>query len=542
MNMKPFATVLEVGSSLSNRTGSWRTERPVYVHRLPPCNNACPAGENIQEWLSLVEQEKYEDAWREIVKNNPFPAIMGRVCYHPCENACNRVVLESPVGINSVEQFLGDKAIKEGWAFDKPAKASGKKVLVIGSGPAGLSAAYQLARAGHKVTIKEMLDKTGGMLRFGIPQYRLPRDVLDAEIKRILDLGVELQLNTKESDLAATMEKGGFDAVFLSAGAHIAKLASFPTSDNARVLDAVSVLRDMEGKTKPSLGKRVVVYGGGNTALDVARTAKRLGAETVTIVYRRNREKMPAHAFEVDEALQENIVIKYLSTIKDYQKTTLTLETMALDEKGWPQPTGKTETMEADCVVLALGQDSDLSFLDKVSGLKIANGVLEVDAQMMSGHPGLFAGGDMVPSSRTATVGIGHGKKAARHIDLWLFKQEAPAEVKNEIAGSDRLNTWYYAEAQRTERKMTDGAKRAGTFDEVQSGLSQDEALSEARRCLSCGNCFECDNCYGVCPDNAIKKLGAGKGFEINLDYCKGCALCATECPCGSIDMVPEEN
>ena len=539
--MKPFATVLEVGTSLNNHTGSWRTERPSYAHRLPPCNNACPAGENIQEWLSLAEQEKYEEAWREIVKNNPFPAIMGRVCYHPCENACNRVTIESPVGINSVERFLGDKAIRDKWAFDRPAAKSGKKVLVIGAGPAGLSAAYHLARLGHKVTVKESLKKAGGMLRYGIPQYRLPRKILDAEIKRIVDYGVGLEVNKKVTNLAEVVESKAFDAVFLSVGAHIAKLTEFPTSPRSRVLDAVAVLRDMENREKPKLGKRVVVYGGGNTAMDVARTAKRLGAKEVTIVYRRTREKMPAHSFEIDEALQEGIKIKFLVTIKKYQNKKLTLGKMALDAKGYPQPTGKNETMETDCIVLALGQDSDLALLEKFPGLEIADGALKVDSRMMTSHAGVFAGGDMIPFERTATTGVGHGKKAARSIDAWLRKVEQPATEKHPLATAERLNKWYYAEVSENKRKLIDIAHRTKTFDEVQLGLSEAEALNESRRCLSCGNCFECDNCYGVCPDNAIRKLGAGKGFKIDYDYCKGCGLCAAECPCGCIEMTPED-
>lgn len=537
---KPFATVLDSGTSLNNRTGSWRTERPTYVHRLPPCNKACPAGENIQEWLSLTEQGKYESAWREITKNNPMPAVMGRVCYHPCETACNRVVVDGVVGINSVERFLGDKAIREGWAFKKSAKASGKKILIVGAGPAGLSAAYQLALLGHKVTIKERQKKAGGMLRYGIPTYRLPRKILDAEIKRILALGVDLQLDAEIEDVAAVVAKKAFDAVFLSIGAHVAKTAEFQIEDRARVLDAVAVLRDMEGKTKPKLGKRVVVYGGGNTAIDVARTALRLGAKDVTIVYRRTREKMPARDFEIEEALQEGVKIKFLVTIKKYKGKKLTLAKMALDKKGSPQPIGKTESMESDCVVLALGQEPDLSSIEKVPGLKMMNGVLAVDERMMTGFPGLFAGGDMTPSARTATTAIGHGKKAAFNIDMWL-KGKFLSVVKHADATSDRLNTWYYGESPRTERAMMEPAKRAQTFDEVQKGLSEAEALQEAQRCLSCGNCFECDNCYGVCPDNAIKKLGPGKGFKIDYDYCKGCGLCVSECPCGCIEMVPEE-
>jgi 2-oxoacid:acceptor oxidoreductase delta subunit (pyruvate/2-ketoisovalerate family) len=538
---KPFAITLDVGSSLANKTGAWRTDRPLYVDRLPPCNHACPAGENIQGWLYHAESGDYEAAWRTLTEENPFPAIMGRVCYHPCETSCNRGKVDETVGINSVERFLGDEALKRGWKFAPPEAESGKRVLIVGAGPSGLSAAYHLRRLGHGVKIVEAGPLSGGMMRFGIPKYRLPRDVLDAEVRRILDLGVELEINTKVSNILETMNAGRFDAAFLAVGAHIAKRAYIHAGEAARMLDAVSVLHDMEGEEKPMLGRRVVVYGGGNTALDVARTAKRLGATEAIIVYRRTREKMPAHDFEIEEALQEGVLIKWLSTIKNMaDEGTLTVEKMALDATGFPQPTGEFETLEADSLVLALGQDVDLSLLDGVPGLAIKDGTVQVAGNMMTGHAGIFAGGDMVPSERTVTVGIGHGKKAARHIDAWLRGTEYKPAPKHELASFDKMNAWYYTDAPKTVRPMLDLARRTSTFDEVVHGLDETNALFEARRCLSCGNCFECDNCYGVCPDNAVIKLGPGKRFQFNFDYCKGCGICVSECPCGAIKMVPE--
>jgi len=332
----------------------------------------------------------------------------------------------------------------------------------------------------------------------------------------------------------------GFDAVFLAVGAHIGKRAYIPAGASARILDAVSVLRSMEGEEKPMLGRRVVVYGGGNTALDVARTAKRLGAEEAIIVYRRTREKMPAHDFELEEALQEGVLVKWLSTIKQAGESSITVEKMKLDEKGFPQPTGEFETLAADSVVLALGQDVDLGLLDNVPGIEKQDGVIKVGPNMMTGCKGVFAGGDMVPSERTVTVAVGHGKKAARHIDAWLRNQTYEKAAKHELASFEKLNPWYYSDAPKTVRPLLDLIRRQSTFEEVQGGLDERNALFEARRCLSCGNCFECDNCYGVCPDNAVIKLGPGKRFQFNYDYCKGCGLCAAECPCGAIEMVPE--
>jgi 2-oxoacid:acceptor oxidoreductase delta subunit (pyruvate/2-ketoisovalerate family) len=541
---KPFAITLDPGSSLANRTGSWRTFRPEYVDRLPPCNAACPAGENIQGWLFHAEGGDYEAAWRALTENNPLPAIMGRVCYHPCEGGCNRQYVDSAVGINSVERFLGDEAIRRGWKFVAPAQSSGKRVLVVGSGPAGLSAAYQLTRMGHKAVIYEAGPLAGGMMRFGIPKYRLPRDVLDAEIRRLMDFGVEIHLQTKVTDVLDA-KKDGFDAVFLGVGAHIAKRAYIPAGDANKVLDAVAVLRGMEGQPeelRPMLGRKVIVYGGGNTALDVARTAKRLGAEEAIIVYRRTREKMPAHDFEVEEALQEGIAIKWLSTIKEAGEDDIMIEKMALDDKGFPQPTGEFERIPADSVVLALGQDSDLSLLENVPGLVTDKGLVQVDAAMMTGHPGIFAGGDMAGNERTVTVAVGHGKKAARAIDRWLAGETYAPPPKHELATFERMNPWYYSDAPKTVRPVLDIIRRQSTFEEVLGGLDESNALFEARRCMSCGNCFECDNCYGVCPDNAVIKLGPGKRFEFNFDYCKGCGVCAAECPCGAIRMVPEEN
>src|SRR4051812_44745026 len=539
---KPFAITLDVGSSQANKTGSWRTEVPSYVHRLPPCNDGCPAGENCQAWLYHAEEGAYEAAWRTIMEDNPLPAVMGRVCYHPCETACNREEVDEAVGINAVERFLGDLALQRGWTVPVTAPDSGKRVLVVGAGPSGLSAAYHLRRLGHAVKIVDAAPRPGGMMRFGIPAYRLPRDVLDAEIDRILAMGVELELDHHVASVLD--EEEGFDAVFLAVGAHIGKRAYVPAGESARILDAVSVLRSMEGEDKPLLGRRVAVYGGGNTAMDVARTAKRLGATDAVVVYRRTRERMPAHDVELEEAVEEGVTVKWLSTVKHADGGRLLLEKMALDESGFPQPTGELEELEADSLVLALGQDADLSLLDDVDGLEIRDGVVQVGEDLMTGCPGVFAGGDMVPAERTVTVGVGHGRVAAGHIDAWLRGTRLAPPPVREPAPFENLNTWYFSDAPHTVAPQLDLVRRASTFDEVQLGLDPDNALFEARRCLSCGTCFACDNCYGVCPDNAVIKLvpGGDYRYEIDLDHCKGCGICAAECPAGAIAMVPEDR
>jgi 2-oxoacid:acceptor oxidoreductase delta subunit (pyruvate/2-ketoisovalerate family) len=551
---KPFAITLDPGSSLANKTGSWRTERPSYVDLMPPCNHACPAGENIQQWLYHAEDGTYEAAWRQIMQDNPLPAIMGRVCYRPCETACNRAQVDAAVGINSVERFLGDEAIRQNWSVPPVAPDTGKRVLIVGAGPSGLSAAYHLRLLGHQVTLRDSAVWAGGMMRFGIPAYRLPRDVLDAEVGRILAMGVRWKGGRQVTDIEAAMAAGGFDAAFLAVGAQKGKRAYIPAGDSAKILDAVTLLHSMEGAEPPRLGRRVAVYGGGNTAMDAARTARRLGATDAVVVYRRTRDKMPAHEVEVEEATDEGVRIMWLSTITQADEGRLTIEKMALDDTGFPQPTGEFTELDADTVVLALGQEAELSLLDGVPGVVISDGVVQVGADLMTGRPGIFAGGDMVPAERTVTVAIGHGKRAAHNIHAWLAGDKArngavsaaashPAgAVTPRLATADRLNTWYYADAPATVRPQLDAARRITTFDEVTGGLNESTAQFEARRCLSCGNCFECDNCYGVCPDNAVVKLGPGRRYEIDLDYCKGCGICAAECPCGAIDMIPERG
>jgi NADPH-dependent glutamate synthase beta subunit-like oxidoreductase len=523
------------------RSGPVRERRPLYVDLLPPCNAGCPAGENIQAWLAHAREGRHEEAWRQLVADNPLPAIHGRVCYHPCESVCNRAELDSAVSIHSVERFLGDRAIAEAWELDPPAPRSGRRVLVIGCGPSGLSAAYHLARRGHEVEIRDAGSAPGGMMRYGIPAYRLPRDVLDAELGRIEALGVRMVFDHRVEDLAAERQEGAFDAVFVAVGAHLSKRVDIPARDTGPILDALSFLRSVSSGEKPVIGRRVAVYGGGNTAMDAARTARRLGAEETLVVYRRTREQMPAHLEEAEDAEREGVRINWLRTIAAVEGSQLQVEVMELDESGFPQPTGRFETLEADTVILALGQEADTAFLREVPGVELdREGTVVVSPSLETGCPGVFAGGDMVPSERTVTVGVGHGKKAAGHIDAWLRRVPTRITQKHDLASFDKLHLWYFGDNPRRRQPELAPEERVADFGEVVGSLSAEEAVYEAGRCLSCGNCFECDGCLGACPEDAVIKLGVGHRYRFDYDRCTGCGACFEQCPVHAIEMIPE--
>ena len=532
-------TDLEHGHS---RTGPVRSERPVYVDLLPPCNAGCPAGENIQGWMAHVKVGEHEQAWRLLTADNPFPAIHGRVCYHPCESVCNRAELDSPISIHAVERFLGDLALEKGWEFDPPSVHSGMRVLVIGAGPSGLSAAYHLARLGHEVEVRDAGPEPGGMMRYGIPAYRLPRDVIAGEVDRIAALGVRFTSNHRVEDLEEERREGAFDAVFVAVGAHLSKRVDIPAADAGHIVDAVSFLRGVAAGDRPVIGRRVAVYGGGNTAMDAARVARRMGAEEALIVYRRTRAQMPAHEEEAHDAEREGVRINWLRTIKALEGSELQVEEMELDESGYPQPTGRFETLAADTVILALGQESDTEFLRRVPGVQFdRDGAIHVSRSLMTGCPGVFAGGDMVPSERTVTVGVGHGKRAAREIDAWLCDWAYAPAPKHPEAEFELLNLWYFGDHPSRQQPELAPESRLGGFEEVVGGLSPADAVFEARRCLSCGNCIECDGCLGACPEDAVIKLGPGLRYRFDYDRCTGCQACFEQCPVHSIEMVADE-
>ena len=513
----------------------------MYVDLLPPCNSACPAGENIQGYLAQVQAGEYERAWRILVADNPFAAIHGRVCYHPCETSCNRASLDSAVSIHAVERFLGDLALERGWLFEPPAVRTGKRVLVIGAGPSGLSAACHLARLGHDVEVRDAGEDPGGMMRYGIPAYRLPREVLDGEVERLRALGVRFTSNHRVTDLEAERREGSFDAVFVAVGAHLSKRVEIPAMDAGPMVDAVSFLRGVASGERPVVGRRVAVYGGGNTAMDAARTARRLGAEEAIIVYRRTREQMPARAEEAEDAEREGVRMNWLRTITAFEGERLQVEVMELDDSGFPQPTGRFETLAADSVILALGQETDSEFMRSVPGVELQrDGTVKVTESLMTGAPGVFAGGDMVPAERTVTTGVGHGKRAAREIDAWLRGATYDRGYRHRPAPFEILNLWFFGDAARRRQPELAPAERVGDFAEVVGALATQDATFEAHRCLSCGNCCECDGCLGACPEDAVIKLGPGHRYRFDYDRCTGCRACYEQCPVHSIEMIPE--
>jgi len=518
-------------------TGPIRKRQPVYTDYLPPCNSTCPAGENIQGWLALAQAGEFEKAWQLIMQDNPFPAVSGRVCYHTCEDKCNRVQVDSTVSIHAVERFLGDEALKNGWQVGNILPATGKRILIIGAGPSGLSAAYHLTKMGHYAEIHEAGPIAGGMMHFGIPAYRLPRHELDLEVQRIQQMGVSIVFDHKVTDVLAEKANGAFDAVFVAIGTQLSKKIDIPGRDAGKIFDAVSFLKQVEAGNAPKLGRRVAIYGGGNTAMDAARTAVRLGASEAMIIYRRDRDHMPAHDFEAQEALDEGVKINWLRTIKEIDGSSFTVEVMDLVD-GKPVPTGRFETLEADNLILALGQDADTGFLKNIPGIAFkADGTVIVGPDMMTGSEAIFAGGDMVPGERSVTVAIGHGKKAARYIDGFLTGNPFKPAAKHASVGFEQLHRWFTTHAPQKEQGELALGLRASNFNEVKAGLTVEEVLFESQRCMSCGNCFECDGCFGACPEGAVIKLGRGSRYRFDYDKCTGCAVCYEQCPCHAIEM-----
>ena len=527
----------------SEGTGPRRHRQPVYMDFMPPCNSACPAGENIQAWMAHAQAGDYYQAFQQIMIDNPFPGIMGRICVKPCENGCNRNHIDDTVNIHAVERYIGDLAVEENWQAQWECKPSGKRVMVVGAGPGGLSAAYHLARMGHAVEVFEASDAPGGLMRHGIPEYRLPRRILELEIGRIRAMGVVIHLNHPVTDLMAEKEKGGFDAVYLSTGAQRIRKESID-DDEARIhiQDAFTFLQRFTNGDNTHLGKSVVIYGGGKLAMYIARIVKRLGLEA-TVLFPGDRKLMPAYDYEADDALSEGVEIQFLRRIHSIRQNVFTLEQMKV-ERNKAIGTGTWDSVKADSLILALTQESDTGYLHALKDIVLKeDGTVVIDADRMTGHAGVFAGGDMLPGeTRSATIAIGHGKKAARYINAWMVGEKYTKPGKPATAGFRKLHMWYKTEAPLQEQNRLVPWVAVRSFDEVVKGLTESEARYEAKRCLSCGNCFECDGCFGACPEEAIIKLGPGKGYRFDLDKCTGCAVCYEQCPCHAIEMIPEPD
>lgn len=520
-------------------TGPLRFRRPVYMDFMPPCNSACPAGENIQAWLAQAQSGNYFEAFQVLVEDCPFPAIMGRVCVKPCETGCNRNHIDKTINIHAVERYIGDEAIRQKWPIQYVAYDTKKRVLVIGAGPSGLSAAYHLARLGHTVEVYEAGSEPGGLLRTGIPDYRLPKDILDAEINRILRMGVTIRVNRRVEDVLTEKQAGNFDAVYVSIGAQRIHQEDFKQDNSVPIIDAFSFFRESHANPAPYTKKKVLIYGGNKLAMYIARIIKRFGSDASVYFYG-DQKMMPAYDYETEDALAEGVDVQRLRSISRIENKKVVLEIMKV-EKGKAVGTGEFEIVEADVLINANKQETDSGLLRHVSNIKInEDGTVVIDAQRMAGE-GIFAGGDMLPGeNRSATIAIGHGKKAARYINGYLSQNPYAKPDKHQTASFKKLHMWYKTDAPQKEQDKLAPAEAVKSFDEVIHGLSEAEARFEAQRCLSCGNCFECDGCFGACPEDAIIKLGKGNRYKFNYEACTGCAVCYEQCPCHAIEMIPE--
>jgi len=578
---------MSLGTTLVNKTGSWRYIRPLYVDKTPPCNHQCPAGTDVVGYLALIRDGKYKEAWELIKQENPFPGVCGRVCPHPCESECNRGELGGAIAIHTLERFLADWAMSNearvmraeilaNEALDSPLG----KVAVIGSGPAGLSCAYHLACRGYAVTVFESLPAAGGMMRVGIPAYRLPRAVLDREIADIEALGVEIKTNMRVGDNIKLSDLAeDYQAIFIGVGLQKSRKLNIPGEDAEGVIHGLEFLEKVNLGEGVPVGPRTAVIGGGNTAIDAARTALRLGAENlasaenltrndakseVTILYRRSRAEMPAIAEEIEEALEEGVKIRYLTAPVELLTENdqvaglkcVKMELGAPDESGRRRPlpiAGSEFTIEVDTVIPAVAQEADTAFLETESWkLEDEQGRIAINEAGATTRPGIFAGGDIATPFGTVAHAVGSGKRAALAIDKHLRGEElagfppldeavhaVPKDVDPVVVRFEDLNLAYFEELERPEQSQMPVEERVRGFKEVNLGFGEEEAQAEAERCFSCGTCNLCDTCLIFCPDVAIARLDH-RGYEINYDYCKGCGVCAEECPRYAISIEEE--
>lgn len=571
----PYMSI-SLGSMEWNKTGTWRYLRPRFENKISPCIEGCPAGQDIERAMVLLGKGKYLEAWELFKEENPLVGVCGRVCFHPCESACNRGEFDEPVSINALERFLADMAAKQGWRGRKQMgeKQPAKKVAVVGSGPSGLTCAYHLARLGYEVTIFEALPVLGGMLRVGIPEYRLPNKVLEAEIDQILELGVKVEMNSRLGSDLSWKDLQRYEAIFLAIGNHKSKKLDIPGEDLPGVMSGLDFLRRISLGEKISMGKRVAVIGGGNTAIDAARSALRLGAKPI-ILYRRTQEEMPAFASEVLEAEEEGVEISYLvSPVRIWGENGKVNRLECVknrlgppDEDGRRRPMeikGSNFSIEVDQVIRAIGEEADLQGLPKNLGFK--EGMIITDERGGTKIKKVFAGGDITVQPRTVVHAIGAGKRAAIFIDCFLKKkkweglidelrwgekgslsmrrygqeEKERKPLSNKTVRLRDLNLDYFTFKKRSKMPKLKVAQRLSSFAEVNLGFVEEVAISEAQRCFHCGVCNLCDNCYLFCPDVAIRKDDQSGQNIIDYDYCKGCGICAAECPRHAIVMEEE--
>jgi NADPH-dependent glutamate synthase beta subunit-like oxidoreductase len=539
------------------KTGTWRAALPQHIHAPSPCLAACPVNGDIAEWIGRARARDFRGAWEILTRHNPFPAVTGRICHHPCEAACNRAGFDGSLAICRLERFVGDVALAQGWAFapiDAPRK---ERIAVVGGGPSGLSAAFHLRRRGYAVTLFESRPELGGLMRYGIPSYRLARSVLDGEIARIVAFGIDLRCGAS-IDTPEDFERlrSGFDAVYLAIGARCQQ--RLPRLDYTRpwVMDGADYLARANCGAAPALGKRVVVIGGGSAAIDVARSARRAGHE-VTIVALESASQMPAQREEVAEAIEEGVALvdsAMLTEAIDAGGAGLVLECVRVRfEAGAPRgqftvtPVANSEfSLAADAIVPAIGQNPDLAPLR--AALEVEGALLKADERQATSVERVYAGGDVASMARFVTEAIGMGQRASREIDRELRGISKGADGGSDDAGAcveaepvvelAAINMFYYPRQARAVEQRLDGAQRLASFAEVQIGFEVEQALAETERCFSCGTCIQCDNCVHYCPDLAVKREAGG--YVVLTDYCKGCGICVKECPTGSMKMLEE--
>lgn len=549
MEKLPLGLVLDLHKVVPYKTGSWRTLMPVNIMQTPPCTHSCPAGNDIRGFLRvLADQKDYEAAWHVLTRTNPLPATCGRVCPHPCEAGCNRRDFDEPLAINSAERAVGDYGLKNNLVHKKLVSGRKEKIAVVGSGPAGLSCAFHLAKRGFHVKIYESAAEPGGMMRYGIPPYRLPNYILRQEIEKVLSLGIDLECNVRVGvNIPLDQLRRDHDAVFLGPGAQKGVSIDLPGKGSDNVYTGVDFLKQVNSGKWMEIGKDVVVIGGGNTAMDCARVAKRLGAN-VSVVYRRTRVEMPAITAEIDEAMEERIMFRYhtnpVKLIADEGRVVgllcVQMELKEPDASGRARPVpiaGSEAFIPADTVIMATGQAVDYDGLEVQT---VDNQWMYTNENLMTGLDGVFAGGDAVAGLETVSLAIGQGTRAASAIEDYIDGNKESTLAQPPVIFSRDLNTYYYQRQKRFEKEAESIHMRLKNFREIYPAIDPEAIIEEAGRCFSCGLCFNCGNCHMYCPDCAVKVSTSTGGYEFDYDFCKGCGLCAKECPCHYIQMTLE--